>query len=246
MNPLEELGDRIERAGHCVALTGAGVSTLSGIRDFRGPNGLYNDMDADKLFDIDYFRRDPSFYYQRAREIVYNLKSIQPSLVHIVLARLEAQGRLKALITQNIDLLHQKAGSEHVIEVHGSPSTHYCMNCGYETGYDEAVAALESGGLPVCPECGKVLKPAITFFGEALPPEAISEAQREAGRADLMLVPGTSLKVFPAASLPSICLRSGGAVVVVNKMETPIDKLACLRLEDLGAAFEYLSERFPG
>ena len=118
---------QIQDAKHLVALTGAGVSTLSGIRDFRGKDGLYNDVDAEKIFDIAYFEHDPSLYYTQSKSFIYNIDEKEPSVVHIVLASLEKKGFLKAVITQNIDLLHQKGGSAKVIEVHGSPSMHYCL-----------------------------------------------------------------------------------------------------------------------
>lgn len=125
------LRDRIMSARYCVAFTGAGVSTLSGIRDFRGKNGLYRDVDADRIFDIDVFYRDPSVYYSMARDFIYTLGEREPSVVHRVLSSLESRGFLKAVITQNIDLLHRKAGSKAVDEIHGSPAVHYCPSCGY-------------------------------------------------------------------------------------------------------------------
>jgi len=236
-----ELYRRITEARHLVALTGAGVSTLSGIRDFRGKNGLYNDMDAEKIFDIDYFEQDPSFYYTRAGSFIYNIDEKEPSVVHTVLGTLEQRGILKAVITQNIDLLHQKGGSKNVIEVHGSPKVHYCMRCaGVRMDFEEAAKIVRSGGMPQCPHCGRVLKPAITFFGESLPAEALREAVTEAQKADLMLVLGTSLTVYPAASIPDYTLRSGGEVIIVNNMPTPLDRQAVMRFEELGPVFEEL------
>jgi NAD-dependent deacetylase len=235
------LFNRIQRAKHLVALTGAGVSTLSGIRDFRGKNGLYNDMDAEKIFDIEYFLQDPSFYYSHAGSFIYNLNEKEASIVHLTLGELEKRGYLKALITQNIDLLHQKGGSKNVIEIHGSPSVHYCLRCaGVRMGFDEAAALVHAGELPQCPTCGRVLKPAITFFGESLPAEALHDAVRESQEADLMLVLGTSLTVYPAASMPDYTLRSGGEVVIVNNMPTPLDRQAVQHFDDLGEVFEGL------
>jgi NAD-dependent deacetylase len=238
---ISDLYDRIKNARHCVALTGAGVSTLSGIRDFRGKNGLYNDMDAEKMFDIGYFTQDPSFYYRTAGSFIYNIDEKEPSIVHTTLGELEKRGLLKALITQNIDLLHQKGGSRHVIEIHGSPQVHYCLRCaGVRMPFEEAAALVKAGTLPRCPRCGQVLKPAITFFGESLPMEALREASDEAQAADLMLVLGTSLTVYPAASLPDYTLRNGGSLVIVNNMPTPKDHQAVLRFDDLGEVFEGL------
>ena len=232
----------IKEAKHLVALTGAGVSTLSGIRDFRGKNGLYNDMDAEKIFSIEYFEKDPSFYYKHAGSFIYNLEEKEASIVHVVLGELEKRGFLKALITQNIDLLHQKGGSKNVIEIHGSPVFHYCLRCaGVRTGCEEAAAAVHRGEMPLCPKCGRVLKPAITFFGESLPAEALRNAAAESQQADLMLVLGTSLTVYPAASMPEYTLRCGGEIVIVNNMPTSLDGAASLCFDDLGSVFEELS-----
>jgi NAD-dependent deacetylase len=239
---VHELFTLISDAKYCVALTGAGVSTLSGIRDFRGKNGLYNDMDAEKIFDIDYFIREPSFYYSHAGSFIYNINEKEPSVVHTVLGKLEQRGLLKSLITQNIDLLHQKGGSRNVIEIHGSPKIHYCLHCsGIRMDFDEAAAIVRSGGLPCCSKCGRALKPAITFFGESLPAEALREAVSESQKSDLMLVLGTSLTVHPAASMPDYTLRSGGQVVIVNNMPTPLDRRALMRFEELAEVFEGLA-----
>jgi NAD-dependent deacetylase len=244
-NSVSALFDKIASAKHCVAFTGAGVSTLSGIRDFRGKNGLYtaagSAADAQKMFDIDYFEQDPTYYYKAAADFIYNLDEKEPSIVHTVLAELETRGDLKAIITQNIDLLHQKAGSKRVIEVHGSPLTHYCLRCaGVRMDFEEAAAIVKGGDMPRCPHCNRVLKPAITFFGEALPMEALEQAQDEAQAADLMLVLGSSLTVNPAAALPRITLSYGGEVVIVNNMETYLDGRAFLRFDDLETVFTEL------
>lgn len=239
-----ELLEKIKKARHCTALTGAGVSTLSGIRDFRGKNGIYNDMDAEKIFDIGYFEEDPSFYYKMSASLIYDLDSKEPSVVHIVLAELEKMGLLSAIITQNIDLLHEKAGSNNVIEIHGSPKIHYCMRCaGIRMPYEEAAAIVRGGSLPLCSKCGRVLKPAITFFGESLPSDALRDAVREAQDSDLMLVLGTSLTVFPAASLPQYTLAQGGEIVIVNNMPTPMDMQASLHFDDLSSVFMELKKK---
>ena len=236
-----KLFNLIREAKHLVTLTGAGVSTLSGIRDFRGKNGLYNEMDAEKIFDIEYFEKDPSLYYSKAGSFIYNLDEKEASIVHIVLGELEKLGYLKALITQNIDLLHQKGGSKNVIEIHGSPEMHYCLRCaGVRVSYEEAAAAVRSGKMPLCPKCSRVLKPAITFFGESLPVEALKQAVNESQEADLMLVLGTSLTVFPAASMPEHTLRRGGRIIIVNNMPTQLDSRALLHFDDLGTIFEKL------
>jgi NAD-dependent deacetylase len=240
---IKALFDRIGAAKHCVALTGAGVSTLSGIRDFRGKNGLYNDMDAEKMFDIDYFEQDPSFYYRTAGAFIYNVDERQASIVHTTLGSMEKRGLVKAVITQNIDLLHQKGGSSRVIEVHGSPDPHYCLSCsGVRMSFAEAAAIVKRGELPRCPNCDRVLKPAITFFGEMLPARAIRDAEAEASSADLMLVLGTSLTVYPAAGIPDSTLRHGGKIVIVNETPTRLDSRALMRFEKLEQVFEGLRD----
>lgn len=240
---LQTLLRLLAKARHCVAFTGAGVSTLSGIRDFRGKKGLYKSVDAGKLFDIHVFRRDPSFYYENTKDFIYNLDDKKPSVVHRVLAEMERMGKLSAVITQNIDLLHQKAGSRRVIEIHGSPALHRCLACGAAMPFAEAAACVRAGQMPRCPRCAAVLKPDITFFGEALPLEALRAAQAEARAADLLLVLGSTLLVQPAASLPEYTLDHGGKLVIVNNMATPLDFAASLRFSDLGSVFDFLNER---
>jgi NAD-dependent deacetylase len=271
-NPLQtatphpsELFEMISSARHCTALTGAGISTLSGIPDFRGAGGLYSSglprefLDRypsevlalylegvnpfEKAFNIEEFEKDPSLFYTTAGPLVYTVHEKEPSIVHVVLAELENQGMLKSVITQNIDMLHQKAGSRRVIEIHGSPRTHYCLRCaGIRVGYEEAAACVRAGAMLRCPQCGAVLKPAITFYGEPLPLEARREAEEEAQSADLLLVLGTSLTVRPAADLPHTTLRRGGKLVIVNNTTTPLDGNAVLRFNDLREVFEGLRE----
>ena len=240
---MERLLKAVEDATCVAAMTGAGVSTLCGIPDFRGPQGLYRNPDAERIFDIDWFDRDPSIYYRGCRELVYGLNRFEPGPVHLALKRLEERGRLDGIITQNIDMLHQKAGSSKVYEVHGSPILHHCRRCGDEKTFAEIVALIEKGGgperlgdpfVPRC-ACGGAYKPDITFFGESLPEEAFRRSQDLAMRADVMLVLGTSLTVFPAAGLPRLTLQRGGKVFIVNAQPTPLDEFAVARYEDLAA-----------
>lgn len=237
------LWDMIKSARHAVAFTGAGVSTLSGIRDFRGKNGLYRQPETEKMFDIDLFNRDPSVYYRLAKDFIYGLEEKEPCVVHRVLAALERNGFLHAVITQNIDLLHQKAGSRRVIEVHGSPLFHFCTVCGDRMPFGAVAPTARTGAVPRCGRCGGVIKPEITFFGESLPAKALAEAQEEASAADLLMVLGSSLTVYPAAALPDLTLRNGGKVVAVNEQPTRIDAAAVLKLDDLGAVFDALEAK---
>ena len=244
---MEELYRKITGARYCTAFTGAGVSTLSGIRDFRGKKGLYNYFDAEKIFDIGFFKKDPSFYYKASASLIYDIDEKKPSIVHCVLAELEKRGFLKALITQNIDLLHERAGSSRVIEIHGSPKIHSCLRCsGVNMSFYEAAAIVQSGELPKCPKCGSVLKPEITFFGESLPMDALRQAVEEASKSDLMLVLGTSLVVYPAASMPQYTLANGGEIIIVNNEPTPLHDSAILTYDDLGTVFEKLNDILNG
>ena len=235
------LKDALENARCVAAMTGAGVSTLCGIPDFRGPQGLYKNPDAERIFDIDWFDRDPSIYYRGCRDLVYGLDRFEPGPVHLALKRLEDAGRLDGIITQNIDMLHQKAGSSNVYEVHGSPILHHCRRCGAQKTFAEIRAMIEDAGgldaldhgyVPRC-ACGGAFKPDITFFGEPLPEEAFMRSQELAMRADVMLVLGTSLTVYPAAGIPRLTLQHGGKVFIVNAQPTSLDDLAVARLDDL-------------
>jgi len=236
----------IKESRYCIALTGAGISTLSGIRDFRGKDGIYNagkneDYDPELIFDLDYFRKDPSLYYNATRDLIYNLHTKKPSIVHLELARLESVGIIKAVITQNIDMLHSKAGSKNVIELHGSPMVHRCMSCDKVFNYDQICNIVQSGEVPKCDECRGVIKPDIIFFGEMLDAEKLNKAVLEASRADLILVLGSSLVVQPAASLP-LYTREHGSLVIVNDMPTPLDEIAEARYDDLERVFTVLRE----
>lgn len=239
---MEKLVNALKKSEYCVVFTGAGVSTLSGIRDFRGKNGIYKEEDAEKIFDIGYFRNNPNFYYQKSRDLIYNLDEKNPSIVHTELARLEKKGIVKTVITQNIDLLHQKGGSKNLIEVHGSPSVHRCVSCGWKMEYDEVCRIVGTGTYPVCRECGDDIKPDVVFFGEMLPEDAVEKAIEESAKADLMLVLGSTLVVQPAASFPVYTVRNGGKLVIVNNMETPLDSHAYLRYQDLTDVFTFISE----
>ncbi|MDX9755514.1 MAG: Sir2 family NAD-dependent protein deacetylase, partial [bacterium] len=206
-------------------------------------NGIYKEFDADKIFDIRYFRRVPSYYYPHAKDFIYNLEEKQPSLVHRECARLEERGLVKAVITQNIDLLHQKAGSRHVIEVHGSPQTHHCLHCGAVYPFEWAARLVRQDEIPECIHCGGVVKPDITFFGEQLPEAAVTKAIEEASAADWLIILGSSLVVQPAASFPLYTLRQGGRLVIVNDGKTPLDHHATYRFHDLETIFAAIQEK---
>ncbi len=201
------LAEIIESSKRITALTGAGISTGAGIPDFRGDEGLYRTgkYEPDKIFDINYFLKDPAPFYDFAMDFLAMLKDAKPTYAHLFLADLERRGKIKNVITQNIDGLHQKAGSKRVMELHGSFEKGYCMKCGKE------VKALEKI-IPEACECGGIIKPDIVFFGE--PVKGFYEAKKAVERADLLLVLGSSLAVAPANILPFYC---SGELIVINK-----------------------------
>lgn len=241
---MSELAKLIESVGSVAVFTGAGVSTLCGIPDFRGPEGIYKTLDADRIFGLDQFRQDPRYYYDNARDFIYNLQDRRPGIVHTVCAELEARGLIRGIVTQNIDLLHQRAGSKNVIDLHGSPEIHGCLQCGWETSFEAVAPVVQDGRLPLCDECGSVVKPHITFFGEMLPEGALDRAFSLASSVDLMLVLGSSLVVHPAASVPVATLEAGGRLAIVNLGDTPLDSYATGRWDDLADEFQALARYF--
>ena len=234
---MNELLDAIFAARAPAFFTGAGVSTLCGIPDFRGPDGVYRDPDAARMFEIDLFDEDPSLFYRLADRLVYGQDGTEPGPVHRALVALQKAGRCAGVATQNIDGLHERAGSAPVFAVHGSAALHHCRSCGDEKTYEEirAMRAGKPGAVPHCARCGGVYKPDITFFGEALPEGAFRGALALAERCDLMVVLGSSLVVQPAASIPLAAVRGGARLALVNRGATPLDRLAAFRGEDLAA-----------
>jgi NAD-dependent deacetylase len=224
---LERAAALLRNARHAVVLTGAGISTPSGIPDFRSPgSGLWEKDDPMEVASIYALRRDPQRFYQWVRPLVSLMRQAQPNPAHIALARLEAAGRIQAVITQNIDGLHQRAGSRVVLELHGHLRTATCLNCFRQTSAEGLEETVERGEVPRCPFCGGVVKPDVILFGEQLPTEVFIAAMEHARRADLMLVVGSSLMVMPAAKLPAITHASGGALLIFNLQSTYADAFA--------------------
>jgi len=219
LNP-EKCAELIKSSKSTVALTGAGISTAAGIPDFRGPKGMYvtRQYDPDKVFSLDWFENDPTCFYEFSKDFTGTLKTLKPTYTHHFLSRLEEKNMLSAIITQNIDILHQLAGSRNVLELHGSYRSATCRNCRgrlHDMDYDwwcEQIETSSASPVVLCQKCGGVIKPDIVFFGEAV--NAFGEANDLVSSCDLLLVLGSSLNVAPASLLPRYTTAT---TVVVNK-----------------------------
>jgi NAD-dependent deacetylase len=245
---LDEVASRIRAAASVVVLTGAGISTESGIPDFRGPQGVWTkDPAAEKLSHITHYMADPEI-----RKRAWQLRldhpawTVEPNAGHLALARLEQIGKLDLLITQNIDGLHQKAGSspERTVEIHGTIREVVCMACDERAPMEKALARVRAGEEdPPCHSCGGILKSATVSFGQSLVPEDLQRAQRGAQKCDVFITAGTSLGVYPVAALPGVALASGSYLAVFNAEPTPYDERAQTVIrEPLGSTLTRLVE----
>ncbi len=243
MEDYKRLADILRESDNIVFFGGAGVSTESDIPDFRGNGGLFR-MDSgeevrpETILHHDYFVRHPERFFDYYRtHMLY--PDARPNPAHYALAELEAAGKLQAVITQNIDGLHQKAGSKNVIELHGSSLRNYCMSCGREYDLDTILSSPES--VPHCPACGGIIRPDIVMYGEPLDNRALGRAEEALGDADVLIVGGTSLLVQPAAGL--MFDYQGDHLVIINQSRTPYDDWAELLIRDpIGATFEKVME----
>jgi NAD-dependent deacetylase len=228
----DRLAELIRSAGSVVALTGAGISVPSGIPDFRSPGtGLWANVDPMAVAHIDVWRRDPERFWGFYGQRFHALEGKEPNAAHAALVELERRGIVQAVITQNIDRLHRKAGTRDLVEVHGSIATSSCLSCGsrYELEIVRGRLDAEPDGVPRC-DCGDALKPDVVLFGELLPERALMRAQAMAAAAGVLLCVGSSLEVYPVAELPEITLRAGGRVAIVTRSATPYDADAELKL----------------
>jgi NAD-dependent deacetylase len=227
-----DLARLLAGAEHAVVLTGAGVSTESGIPDFRSAGGLWERYDPFEVASMSTFVSDPSRFWEFHRPRIDMLAGVDPNPAHHALAELERMGVVKALITQNIDRLHARAGTTELIEVHGSLDRGTCIRCHARIGIDELVARADAAedGVPRCEDCGFQLKSGVILFGEAMPATEIDAAYAQVEAADVMLVIGSSLQVAPVSHLPAIVLANGGRLAILNEGETPYDDRAHVRL----------------
>ena len=248
-NEVQRLAALVQGADSVVALTGAGISVPSGIPDFRSPGtGLWEKVDPMEVAHIDVFRRDPERFWRFYGDRFSTLRNKEPNAAHRALVELERRGHLDAVITQNIDMLHRRAGTRELVEVHGSIATCSCLRCGGRVALEDARARLaaDPAGVPRC-ACGAALKPDVVLFGELLDETRMERAFALAAGADLLLCVGSSLEVYPVAGLPDLTLRGGGAVAIVTQGPTPLDGRAAVRLRgDVVAELEALISALPG
>lgn len=238
---IEKLKEMI-RQGDVVFFGGAGVSTSSGMKDFRSEDGLYNEkgnnISPETILSHNFFYQHPTDFYKYYREKM-NCLEHEPNVIHKTLAKWEEEGLLNAVITQNIDNLHQKAGSKNVIELHGTCMKNHCVKCGKEFSAEEVFYG--ENKYPTCDECGRIIRPDIVLYGENLPKGALFKAEEELQRAKTCIVAGTSLTVFPAANL--ISYFYGQNLVVLNKQKVPNEEWADIVIhEDMKDVFEALSD----
>jgi NAD-dependent deacetylase len=237
---VERLAQLFVERGPAVVLTGAGVSTESGIPDFRSPSGLWAQFDPLDYGSIQAFREDPARVWEFYAPRFSMLATAVPNPAHVALAELERLGHVRAIVTQNIDLLHERAGSRDVVEVHGSIRTATCPGCARVYALAEVLVLVGNSSAPACEDCASILKPDVVFFGELLPEAAMERATELAADAELMLVVGSTLEVYPVAGLPLDTLRGGGALAIVNRGATAMDSRATLKLD--GSAGEILPQ----
>jgi NAD-dependent deacetylase len=229
---VQQLAELIRQSRSTVALTGAGVSVPSGIPDFRTPEtGLWANVDPMEVAHIDVFEREPARFWSYYRPRFQSLGDKRPNPAHEALAELERQGLIEGVITQNIDRLHGKAGSENVVEVHGSIATSSCRSCAATYAIDEVETLFDGDGVAICAACAGPVKPDVVLFGEMLPERAMQRAQALAAEADLMLCVGSSLVVHPVAALPELTLSNGGELAIVTQGPTPYDGDAEIKLD---------------
>jgi len=230
---IKAIASDIKTSKHVVIFTGAGISVESGIPAYRGEKGLWNKYDPNIYANITYFLQDPSYYWNFFREVRYPmLKKVKPNKAHLALAELETVGNLKTVITQNIDGLHQDAGSSSVIELHGTTRTIYCLNCSQEYSMDEVFSMLEAQIPPLCSECKGKLRPAVVFFGESLNSQILRLAFEQAENCDFLLAVGSSLVVHPAADIPRMAKQRGAFLAIINIEKTPLDTTADYVIND--------------
>ena len=234
----------ISESGYTIALTGAGISVPSGIPDFRSADsGLWEKHNPMEVASLANFTLDPRPFYNWIRPLFDTIKNARPNPAHLALTELQKKGALKEIITQNIDGLHEAAGSQSVLPIHGNTATATCQDCFTKIQTASRHKEIYEGTVPRCEICDGLLKPDIIFFGEMLPPDLMDRAQQAALQADLVIVAGSSLEVFPAGELPLLCVRNGGKLLLLNQGPTQLDKYATLKISsDLASSLPAIAD----
>jgi NAD-dependent deacetylase len=246
LEAVDFAAELLREARHAIVLTGAGLSTPSGIPDFRSAGtGLWSRDEPLEVASLTTFRTHPERFFEWFRPLAGQMIYAEPNLAHYALARLEKRGRLQAVITQNIDMLHHKAGSNRVLEMHGTLRTMSCTQCYKKYGYENFLQVfIEDGTIPHCPACGAILKPDVILFGEQLPQKAVFEAQQEARKCDLVMVIGSSLEVLPVASLPMQAIDHGAHLIIINNSPTYLNVRADIVLpEDVAKIIPAIADK---
>lgn len=230
---IKLLAEWVAQSNYITAFTGAGISTASGIPDFRSPeSGLWEKANPEKVASIYGFRHNPQAFYDWVRPLAEKTLAAQPNPAHIALYQLEKIGKLKAVITQNIDMLHTKAGNSHVYELHGHMREATCIHCFREYECPPLMQQfMQDGQVPRCSVCAGVIKPNVILFGEQLPYEPLQNSKKAARESDLMIVVGSSLEVAPASDIPLIAKRNGAKVAIINKDATELDPMLDLLIQ---------------
>lgn len=246
ISAVDFAADLIRQAERAMVLTGAGISTPSGIPDFRSEGtGLWSRDEPLEVASLNTFRTAPERFYEWFRPLARQIFNAQPNPAHTALAEMEQAGRIRLVATQNIDMLHQKAGSRHMVEMHGTLASLSCTQCYQQADSKNYLEAfIERGEIPLCPKCGSVMKPDVILFGEQLPQKAWYDAQREARQCDLMLIVGSSLEVLPVAGLPMQALDRGAHLIIVNNSPTYLNVRAdVVLLDDAAQILPVIAER---
>jgi len=243
---LQKAADIIKNSDHIVVFSGAGISTESGIPDFRSEGGLWSKYDPNIYANYNYFLKDPTPFWTMHNELTDDLEEAKPNAAHKAIAELEKMGKVKAIITQNVDMLHQRAGSGSyedipIYELHGAYRKLECIKCGKEYEFDEIDT--KNVDYPVCEECSGYIKPKVILFGESLPSGVIDAAINSVMKADCFIMIGSSLLVTPANFLPPLAKRNNAKIIFINKEETMMDEIADAFLKgSAGKIFKKLME----
>jgi NAD-dependent deacetylase len=248
MKDIDKLINLIKTSSQTTVLTGAGISTLSGIKDFRSSNGMYSKkykhLNVEEILNYEFFFSNPEIFYSWAKDNWYDMEKYEPNIVHNTLTKLQNLNLVGDIFTQNIDMLHTKANSKNIYEVHGSIKDHYCTKCNRTYSYEEIAPIVKKGQVPRCKVCNGLIKPKIVFYGESLDYGILERAYKSFSKSDLAIVLGSSLVVQPAASFIMYTINNGGKTVIVNKDPTSFDMYATLRFTDLKSTFDELNQNF--